>query len=149
MVILLNARVMPRIDWTGGIYYSKQIVADEFGLELKAANKSGELRSYIGHESTAKVIQSTWDVMVDVNRKDAEIVTGDILLMIYLQGRPPIERDAILTDFKFAIGIYADDLIYLTKGINLIKSHWHATLGCNPTFRDEEHLLKHCINKEN
>ena len=83
MIVLLNAAVMP----TEGVYTLKQISITQFQDLLQQAAETGNLRSYIGYPETAEMIQRVTGIAVDVNRHQAVLTTGDVMLIVKLRHR--------------------------------------------------------------
>ena len=83
MVLLLNSAVMP----TEGVYTLKRISQAAFQKVLHAAAATGDLQSYIGYPETALLIEQLTGIEIEVSRKQAELATGDVMLIVKLRHR--------------------------------------------------------------
>lgn len=83
MVLLLNSAVMP----TEGHYTLKKISQSEFRTVLRDAAAANDFRSYIGYPETACLIEQLTDVEIEVSREQAELATGDVILIAKLRHR--------------------------------------------------------------
>lgn len=83
MILLLNAAVMP----TEGVYTLKKISKAEFRTCLRAASATDNFKSYIGYPETARIIEEITGVTVEVNREQAGLMPGDVMLIVKLRQR--------------------------------------------------------------
>ena len=83
MVLLLNSAMMP----TEGVYTLKRISKSKFQELLQEAAATGDLQSYIGYPKTADLIQQLTGIEIDVSREQAELTTGDVMLIVKLRHR--------------------------------------------------------------
>ena len=83
MILLLNAAVMP----SEGVYTLKKISKAEFRTCLRAASATGDFKSYIGYPETARIIKEITGVTVEVNREQADLMPGDVMLILKLRQR--------------------------------------------------------------
>jgi hypothetical protein len=83
MVLLLNSAVMP----TEGVYTLKRISKSKFQELLQEAAATGDLQSYIGYPKTADLIEQLTGIEIDVSREQAELTTGDVMLIVKLRHR--------------------------------------------------------------
>ena len=83
MILLLNAAVMP----SEGVYTLKKISKAEFRTCLQAASVTGDFKSYIGYPETARIIEEITGVTVEVNREQAGLMPGDVMLIVKLRQR--------------------------------------------------------------
>ena len=80
MILLLNATVMP----SEGVYTLKKISKAEFRTCLRAASATGNFKSYIGYPETARILEDLTGVTVEVNRQQAVLKSGDVMLIVKL-----------------------------------------------------------------
>ena len=102
MMLLLNAAVMP----TEGVYTLKRISKSQFQELLQEAEATGNLQSYIGYPETARLIEQLTGVEVEVSREQAELASGDSMLIVKLQHRitDPANKKTLelsVDDFEF------------------------------------------------
>ena len=83
MVLLLNSAMMP----TEGIYTLKRISKSKFQELLQEAAATGNFQSYIGYPKTADLIEQLTGIEIDVSREQAELTTGDVMLIVKLRHR--------------------------------------------------------------
>ena len=83
MILLLNAAVMP----SEGVYTLKKISKAEFRTCLRAASATDNFKSYIGYPETARIIEEITGVTVEVNREQAGLMPGDVMLIVKLRQR--------------------------------------------------------------
>ena len=102
MILLLNAAVMP----SEGVYTLKKISQAEFRTCLREASATGNFKSYIGYPETARIIKEITGVLVEVNREQADLLPGDVMLIVKLRQRvsEPASKAALapsIDDFEF------------------------------------------------
>ena len=102
MILLLNAAVMP----SEGVYTLKKISQAEFRACLREASETGNYKSYIGYPETARIIEEITGVTVEVNREQADLMPGDMMLIVKLRQRvsDPTSKAALAPssdDFEF------------------------------------------------
>ena len=102
MILLLNAAVMP----TEGVYTLKRISKSDFQTILCGAAATGNFPSYIGYPETARIIEGLTGVPVEVNRQQAVLKSGDIMLIVKLRQRvtDPANKGTLelsMDDFEF------------------------------------------------
>lgn len=102
MILLLNAAVMP----SEGVYTLKKISKAEFRTCLRVASATGDFKSYIGYPETARIIEQLTGVTVEVNRQQAGLMPGDVMLIVKLRHRvsEPASKAALAPssdDFEF------------------------------------------------
>ncbi|MXV76718.1 DUF1874 domain-containing protein [Candidatus Poribacteria bacterium] len=107
-VHLLNAAVMPH----PGFYDMQEIDSTAFAELVQEANELGQLKHYIGYESTLAFVQHL--TAIDLggrNMNKTEMKDGDSFLVIRLVYRPTQEQrrtdNPQLEDFEFFKGIYS------------------------------------------
>ena len=83
MVLLLNSAVMP----TEGVYTLKRISKAAFQKVLHEAVATGNFQSYIGYPKTADLIEQLTGIEIEVSREQAELATGDVMLIVKLRHR--------------------------------------------------------------
>ena len=89
MILLLNSAVMP----TEGVYTLKRISKAVFQTILYEAASTGGLQSYIGYPKTAQLIEQFTGIEIEVSREQAELTTGDVMLIVKLRHRIPDPSD--------------------------------------------------------
>ena len=82
MLLLLNSAVMP----TEGVYTLKRISEAAFQKFLQEA-ATGNFQSYIGYPETARLIEQLTGIEIQVSREQAELATGDVMLIVKLRHR--------------------------------------------------------------
>lgn len=102
MILLLNSAVMP----SEGIYTLKQISKSKFQELLQDAATTGDFRSYIGYPETARLIEHLTGIEIEVSREQAELATGDVMLIVKLRHRvaDPLTKMPLvpsIDDFEF------------------------------------------------
>ena len=83
MVLLLNSAMMP----TEGVYTLKRISKSKFQELLQEAAATGNFQSYIGYPKTADLIEQLTGIEIEVSREQAELTTGDVMLIVKLRHR--------------------------------------------------------------
>ena len=83
MILLLNAAVMP----IEGAYTLKRISKSKFQGLLQEADAAGNFQSYIGYPETARLIEQLTSIEIEVSREQAELATGDVMLIVKLRHR--------------------------------------------------------------
>lgn len=93
-VILLNA-IVPGHEMVVGMW--KLPLTHEYiklmGLVLRKAQEQGKLLSYIGHQSTAKLVSRVFGINVTVNRGMYEPRSRDLAVVVRLKKRLPRSMD--------------------------------------------------------
>ena len=117
---LLNAAVMPN----EGVYVLEKISTDEFKASVIEADTAGNLKHYIGYESTLKLIEVWTGVHLgETTVAQTEFKNGDRFLVMRIWRRlnrdekiRTMSPDAEITveDFEFYSGTYYKNL----EGIN-------------------------------
>jgi hypothetical protein len=107
-VILLNAPVLPKKIMS--------LVAMPSDLEnVKELVRIAEkVESYIGHESTAKLLSELLETPVPYNRSEYQPVVGDIAVVVRLKKRlekPEDVKNVKLEDIEFYIVNYYEDFV--------------------------------------
>lgn len=96
-----------------GTYVSRRVTAEEFGDLVRAAAKSGCLRSWVGHEQSIDIAETLAGVSIPLVREWLRsIEDGDAMLFMPLKPRPRGEkttRDVILrvADFEYFVVTYS------------------------------------------
>jgi len=102
MVKLVNSAVMPEAD---GIYESKSLDMFEFAHEVLNAVADDSFESYIGYAETADLLSELTSCVIEVNRTQATLNDGDVLLVAKLNFRPsPGDKGEVkptVDDFEF------------------------------------------------
>lgn len=80
---LLNAAVMPR----PGTYTLHALTAAEYAAAVISAYAAGDVRSYIGYDAAADVIERLTGIRPDVTRETTPVEDGDLLLIARLRQR--------------------------------------------------------------
>jgi hypothetical protein len=83
MLLLLNSAVMP----TEGVYTLKRISEAAFQKFLQEAAATDNFQSYIGYPETARLIEQLTGIEIQVSREQAELATGDVMLIVKLRHR--------------------------------------------------------------
>ena len=83
MVLLLNSAMMP----AEGAYTLKRISKSKFQELLQEADATGNFQSYIGYPKTADLIEQLTGIEIEVSREQAELATGDVMLIVKLRHR--------------------------------------------------------------
>ena len=102
MILLLNAAVMP----TEGVYTLKRISKSDFRTILCGASATNTFQSYIGYPETARIVEELTGVAIEVNRQQAVLKPGDMMLIVKLRQRvvDPIDKTALelsINDLEF------------------------------------------------
>jgi sporulation protein YlmC with PRC-barrel domain len=107
-LILLNAMVLPK----------KPMVMTSAPTDLENVKAlvriSSKVESYIGHESTARLLSSILGVEVPVNRGEYVPQVGDTAIVVRLKRRlerPEDVQSVKLEDIEFYIVSYEDDRV--------------------------------------
>ena len=106
LVRLLNSAMMPRHGW----YDYRPCQSDTFVTAVKNAHAAGALRSYIGYEQTAKMIEDMTGVPIPVSREQTPVNVGDMLLickLAYRVGDPKTKGQPMPADFEFGVAHFA------------------------------------------
>lgn len=117
MVILLNSAVMP----AEGVYTLKRISKSNFQQLLQDAAAVGDFRSYIGYPETARLLEQLTGVEIEVSRDQAELKTGDVMLIVKLQHR--IQNLSNINTYQPSL-----------EDLDFFICHWHP-LTERETFR--------------
>ena len=72
---------------TEGIYTLKRISKSKFQELLQEAAATGNFQSYIGYPETARLIEQLVGIEIEVSREQAELATGDVMLIVKLRHR--------------------------------------------------------------
>lgn len=80
---LLNAAVMPR----PGTYRLHQLTPTEYAAAVISAYAAGDVRSYIGYDAAADVIEQLTGIRPAVTRDSTPVEDGDLLLIARLRQR--------------------------------------------------------------
>jgi hypothetical protein len=111
-VVLLNAMVLPRKPM---VMTSAPTDLENVKALVKAALvRNGRIESYIGHESTARLLSSILGVEVPVNRNMYNPQPNDIAIVVKLKKRlekPEDVKSVKLEDIEFYIVRYEDDRV--------------------------------------
>jgi hypothetical protein len=107
-LVLLNAMVLPKKPMV--------MVSEPTTLEnVKSLVRISErIESYIGHESTARLLSQLLSVDIAVNRGEYEPKVGDVAIVVKLKKRlqtPQDVRDVKLEDIEFYIVVYEEDQV--------------------------------------
>ena len=102
MVLLLNSAMMP----AEGVYTLKRISKSKFQELLQEAAATDNFQSYIGYPETALLIEQLTGVEIEVSREQAELATGDAMLIVKLRHRiiDPARKETLelsIDDFEF------------------------------------------------
>lgn len=81
---LLNSAMAPTMN---GVYRWRKISLAEFGEKLKAGLQSGSLINYIGYGDNLRLLREQFGVNLQTNREQAQIRSGDNLLVMRLKYR--------------------------------------------------------------
>ncbi|MEM4202622.1 MAG: DUF1874 domain-containing protein [Candidatus Methanomethylicaceae archaeon] len=84
--VLMNSAMMPSPNF---VYQPRLLSQEEFVQLLQEAQRSGQLESYIGYETTASHIAKISGVSVSVNRAETQVQEGDVMLVCKLRYRLP------------------------------------------------------------
>jgi len=102
MYKLVNSAVMPEAD---GIYESRGLNKFEFCNEVQSAVSDDSLESYIGYAETASLLSELTSCDIEVNRTQAVLQDGDVVLVAKLNFRPsPGDKGEVkptVDDFEF------------------------------------------------
>lgn len=99
---LLNAAVMPR----PGQYALYGLTAAEYAAAVRDAYASGDVRSYIGYDAVADVIERITGIRPAVTRATTPVEDGDVLLIARLRQRVQSQSPHV----KAAMGRHHDDI---------------------------------------
>ncbi len=83
MVLLLNSTVMP----TEGVYTLTRISKSKFQELLREAAAAKNFQSYIGYPETARLVEQLTGINIEVSREQAQLATGDVMLIVKLRHR--------------------------------------------------------------
>jgi hypothetical protein len=106
-LILLNAMVLPKKPM---IIVSEPTTLNNVKALISIAEK---VESYIGHESTARLLSELLSIEVPVNRGEYTPEVGDIAIVVRLKRRleRPGDVSVKLEDIEFYIVSYEDDRV--------------------------------------
>jgi len=108
-VVLLNA-VVPKHNGIVGMYKLplKHEYTEVLGMMLRKAQEEKKLLSYIGHESTAKLLSKLFNINIQVNRDMYEPRKNDLAIVIRLKKRLPktMDIDVSIDDLEIWMIIY-------------------------------------------
>ena len=123
MILLLNSAVMP----DEGMYTLQRISETTFQKVLRDAAAMNNFKSYIGYPETARLIEQTTGIEVDVSREQATLTPGDTMLIVKLRHRvanpvirKPFNSQLMILNFFGAIGnllmkgVYPNESIYIS-----------------------------------
>lgn len=82
-VHLLNSAMMPQ----QGTYQCEQTSRETFAHLVRTAHDNGSLKSYIGYQETAKLIEHLAGVPIQVSRVKTVLQRGDVMLVARLMYR--------------------------------------------------------------
>jgi transcription elongation factor len=105
-LILLNAPVLPKKPM---VIVSELTTVENVKALVAVAE---EIISYIGHESTARLLSEILGVEVQVNRGEYEPQRGDIAVVVRLKRRlqtPQDIKNVTLEDLEFYVVSYEED----------------------------------------
>jgi hypothetical protein len=107
-LVLLNAPVLPKKPMV--------MVSEPTTLEnVKSLVRISErIESYIGHESTARLLSQLLSVDIAVNRGEYEPKVGDVAIVVKLKKRlqtPQDLKSITVEDLEFYIVVYEDDRV--------------------------------------
>ena len=102
MIKLMNSAIMPR----SGDFYNREIGLEQFAEEVRVADETDTLDSYIGYQTTADIIEEISGVKVGISRAQTKVEHGDVLLIIKLKyrlGDPKLKgiTQPTIDDFEF------------------------------------------------
>ena len=102
MILLLNSAVMP----DEGMYTLQRISETTFQKVLRDAAAMNNFKSYIGYPETARLIEQTTGIEVEVSREQATLTPGDTMLIVKLRHRVanPADKETFqlsIDDFEF------------------------------------------------
>jgi len=101
IVRLMNSAMMPEV----GTYHCTVIRVNEFRDLVQKAHREDTLKSYIGYQETADMIEKITGVPIPVSREKTELYGGEIILVARLKYRVnPTDKGRekpTLKDFEF------------------------------------------------
>jgi len=106
-VILLNALVMP--DRTAVIFTEPITVEEARKIIYREHAEGKEIKSYIGHSATAKILGDALELEIPVNRGEYTPTTGDTVIVARLARRlekPEDINNLTLEDLKLYEVVY-------------------------------------------
>jgi hypothetical protein len=83
MIHLLNSAMMPQ----PGHYKMESLEPRQFAEYMLRAHKKGELKSYIGYGSTAKILTELAGIYIPTGRAQTQLSDGDVMLIARLKYR--------------------------------------------------------------
>jgi hypothetical protein len=107
-LILLNAMVLPKKPM---IIVSEPTTLNNVKALISIAEK---VESYIGHESTAKLLSELLSIEVPMNRAEYDPQRGDVAVVARLKRRlqaPQDVKDVRLEDIEFHLVVYEEDRV--------------------------------------